>query len=165
MSFNHTGFEAQHDHSHCIESALNGAKTICSERGLRLTPIRELVLSLIWQSHKPLGAYDILPSLAEAGFNSAPPTVYRALEFLQEQGLIHRISTLNAYIGCPSPEHEHTGYFLICKGCNNAVEMHCSDAEKAITAQTNDLGFQIDSVSTEVLGLCKNCSGKAASHS
>ncbi|MDP1137031.1 transcriptional repressor, partial [Klebsiella pneumoniae] len=76
---------------HCIDQAQTLARQICRERRQRLTPIRELELKLIWQCHQPLGAYALLPALAEAGFNSAPPTVYRALEFLQQQGLVHRI--------------------------------------------------------------------------
>ncbi|MGB0732324.1 MAG: Fur family transcriptional regulator [Pontibacterium sp.] len=158
MSLTHFGFDANHDHAHCESAALADAKALCQSRGLRLTPIREHVLTLIWQSHKPLGAYEILPQLAEAGFNSAPPTVYRALEFLQEQGFVHRIASLNAFIGCPSPDHQHSGYFLICRSCQNAVEMNGADAEAFIHHQANALGFQVETVATEVSGLCPNCS-------
>ncbi|WP_458576290.1 Fur family transcriptional regulator [Aliamphritea spongicola] len=92
----------------------------------------------MWQSHKPLGAYDLLPAIAEAGFNSAPPTVYRALDFLQEQGLVHRIASLNAFIGCTNPEHPHQGYFLICQACGVTVELNSGSIERVfITVQTN----------------------------
>jgi Fur family zinc uptake transcriptional regulator len=150
-------FQAHHDHNHCIKQALNHARTLCRARNQRLTPIRELVLKLVWQSHKPLGAYEILPALAEAGFNSAPPTVYRALDFLQEQGLVHRIALLNAFIGCPHPGEQHQGCFLICRHCNTAIEADSSAAEALITEQAALLGFTPEQQSIEVLGCCPNC--------
>jgi len=150
-------FEAHHDHNQCIEQALTVARELCKTRSLRLTPIRELVLKLVWQSHQPLGAYEILPALAEAGFNSAPPTVYRALDFLQEQGLVHRIATLNAYVGCPHPDLTHQGCFLICRHCNTATEMDSQAAEALISQQAAMLGFTTEKQSIEVLGCCPNC--------
>ncbi|WP_286240693.1 Fur family transcriptional regulator [Neptuniibacter halophilus] len=151
------GFHPEHDHHHCIEQALEDARSLCKTRGLRFTPIRELVLRSIWQSHKPLGAYELLPTLAEAGFNSAPPTVYRALDFLQEQGLVHRIALLNAFIGCPHPGEQHESSFLICKQCNNAVEIDTDNIVQAIAGQARKLGFQPEQQSIEVLGLCPRC--------
>ncbi len=150
-------FETHHDHSRCIEQAMDEARSLCKARSLRLTPIRELVLKLVWQSHKPLGAYEILPALAEAGFNSAPPTVYRALDFLQEQGLVHRIAMLNAFIGCPHPDEAHHGCFLVCRHCNTAVEADSSAAEELIRQQASALGFTTEQQSIEVLGCCPNC--------
>lgn len=82
-----------HDHSHCVHTALSEADTLCTQKGLRLTALRRRVLELVWQSHKPLGAYDILGVLSEQdGRRAAPPTVYRALDFLLENGLVHRIA-------------------------------------------------------------------------
>ncbi len=150
-------FESHHDHNQCIEQAMDEARSLCKARNQRLTPIRELVLKLVWQSHKPLGAYEILPALAEAGFNSAPPTVYRALDFLQEQGLVHRIALLNAFIGCPHPGKSHHGCFLICRHCNTAVEADSRDAEALISQQASKLGFTTEQQSIEVLGCCPNC--------
>ncbi|MGB0465894.1 MAG: Fur family transcriptional regulator [Pontibacterium sp.] len=150
-------FQTNHDHNHCIEQALSDAAALCKARDLRLTPIRELVLKLIWQSHKPLGAYEILPALAEAGFNSAPPTVYRALDFLQAQGLVHRIAMLNAFIGCPHPGEMHHSYFLICRHCNTVIEADSSQAESLIAQQAAALGFTAEQQSIEVLGCCPNC--------
>ena len=104
----------RHDHRHCVTNALDDAKTICSERGARLTPVRQRVLEIIWQSHRPLGAYAILEVLAKEGHSPAPPTVYRALEFLLTHGLVHRLSSLNAFIGCTRPGHPGAGQFLLC---------------------------------------------------
>lgn len=157
MAHQSLGFHSDHDHSDCIEHALKDARSLCSQRNLRFTPIRELVLKTIWQSHKPLGAYELLPTLAAAGFNSAPPTVYRALDFLQEQGLVHRIALLNAFIGCPHPSEQHQGSFLICKACNNAVEIETDEVGRAIDAQASRLGFIPEQQSIEVLGLCPEC--------
>src|SRR3981189_3799594 len=90
----------KHDHRRCVSKALRTADQVCSERGLRLTPTRKRVLELIWTRHAPIGAYDILSQLSKEGRQDAPPTVYRALSFLMGAGLIHRIDTLNAYLGC-----------------------------------------------------------------
>lgn len=157
MSESQLAFRPEHDHSGCIEHALADAKNLCSARNLRFTPIRELVLKTIWQSHKPLGAYELLPALAEAGFNSAPPTVYRALDFLQEQGLVHRIALLNAFIGCPHPNDTHEGSFLICKQCNNAVEIEAVGVSREVNKQAKLLGFIPEQQSIEVLGICPEC--------
>ena len=80
-----------HQHEHCVHNALSSAEDLCSKRGVRLTAIRKRVLELVWASHQPLGAYAILDKLTAEGHKPAPPTVYRALEFLLEQGLIHML--------------------------------------------------------------------------
>ncbi|MFP8968025.1 Fur family transcriptional regulator [Pokkaliibacter sp. CJK22405] len=153
-----------HNHQRCIDGALNTAKQLCHDRGVRFTPIRERVLELIWQSHKPLGAYELLPQLAADGFNSAPPTVYRALDFLQEQGLVHRIASLNAFIGCNSPAHQHTGYFFLCSNCGAALEIASDVIETAIQQQADKQSFKVEHQTLEVVGLCPACQ-KAASPS
>src|SRR3954468_17348987 len=115
---------SHHNHGHCISDAIDSARQLCDERGVRLTSLREQVLELVWQSHKPLGAYTLMDMLGQASTRRvAPPTVYRALDFLLEEGLIHRINSLNAFIGCPSPTQKHQSHFLICQECNVAVEL------------------------------------------
>ena len=90
----------RHDHDHCVANALAAAEQVCATRGLKLTPLRRRVLELVWAGHGPVGAYDLLQALAEGDARAVqPPTVYRALEFLREAGLVHRIDTLNAFIG------------------------------------------------------------------
>ena len=96
------------------------AERLCSERGLRFTPLRRRVLELVWSSHKPVGAYALLDALRNEALGSAPPTVYRALDFLIEQGFIHRIERMNAFVGCSHPGEAHRGFFLICGACGNA---------------------------------------------
>ncbi len=163
MNSDQIAFHSDHNHQRCIEQALAEARALCRQRKQRFTPIRELVLKLIWQSHKPLGAYELLPALAAAGFNSAPPTVYRALDFLQEQGLVHRIASLNAYIGCPHPGERHQGSFLICSRCSTTQEIEVQAAAALIDAQARALGFQPRQQTLEVLGTCPNCSGRGMS--
>ncbi|WPC05070.1 zinc uptake transcriptional repressor Zur [Pseudomonas benzenivorans] len=147
-----------HDHSRCVSQALAEAENICSRQGLRLTTLRKRVLELVWQSHKPLGAYDILAVLSEAdGRRAAPPTVYRALDFLLEHGLVHRIASLNAFVGCNQPEHAHQGQFLICRQCHAAIELEQTAISQAIVAAAAAVGFSVDSQTVEVVGLCAGC--------
>ena len=106
-----------HDHHRCVADALAEAERLCVDRDVRLTELRKRVLELIWGSHAPVGAYAIMDLLRAEGRNAMPPTVYRALDFLLEQGLIHRIASLNAYIGCSHPADTHAMQYLICKRC------------------------------------------------
>lgn len=147
-----------HAHDHCVESALAQADELCRQRGVRLTELRRRVLELVWQSHKPMGAYALLDALAENGPRPAPPTVYRALEFLIEQRLVHRIASLNAYVGCSDPEHRHSAYFLICRSCGNVSELSTSPAlQEVIQAEAERQHFNIESQALEVVGLCQSC--------
>lgn len=148
----------RHNHGQCVRSALSSARDLCAQRGARLTTLREQVLELVWQSHKPLGAYNLMDQMAEASTRRvAPPTVYRALDFLLEQGLIHRINGLNAYVGCPSPEHRHPSHFLLCRDCGVAVEMDSDSLNQGILANAEAAGFTLESHSLEVTGLCPDC--------
>ncbi|MDY7220007.1 transcriptional repressor [Denitrificimonas sp. JX-1] len=150
--------ESEH-HDHCISKALESAEEVCAQRGVRLTPLRKRVLELVWQSHKPLGAYDILDMLSRKdGRRAAPPTVYRGLDFLLENGLIHRLASLNAYIGCRHPEVAHVGYFMICKKCHNAYELAEHTAiDTAIATEATAMGFSVDTQMVEVFGACSFC--------
>lgn len=147
-----------HDHSRCVSHALAEAESICTRQGLRLTALRKRVLELVWQSHKPLGAYDILGVLSEEdGRRAAPPTVYRALDFLLENGLVHRIASLNAFVGCNQPEHAHQGQFLICRSCHAAIELEQAAISQAIVASAQAVGFSVEGQTVEVVGLCAGC--------
>ncbi len=148
----------QHDHNHCIEEALVAARELCKKNGVRLTSQREKVLELIWQSHKPLGAYTLMDMLAEAAAKRvAPPTVYRALDFLLEQHLIHRINSLNAYLGCPSPGTTHPSHFFICRACGIAIESVADEIAVSIARAADAAGFSCESQSVEIVGLCPAC--------
>ena len=150
-------FHGEHDHSHCQSKALKAAQEQCEKQGLRLTPIRNQVLEIIWSSHNPIGAYDVLQQLQERGHKPAPPTAYRALEFLVSANLIHRIESLNAYIGCPSPDASHQCQFYICKECGHIAEVHNTGVTKALAEGAKELGFISQQPVIEVHGVCKGC--------
>ena len=147
-----------HDHQRCINAALTQARERCGRANARLTPIREAVLTLIWDSHKPMGAYQIVEQLPLLlGKNVQAPSVYRAIEFLLELGLIHRISSLNAFIGCPFPGSEHSDLFMICRGCGAAAEVGDEGINAMIGDTIRKTGFQRESQTIELLGLCPAC--------
>ncbi|MBB3169676.1 Fur family transcriptional regulator [Simiduia aestuariiviva] len=148
----------RHNHQHCIADALAAARALAKARGLRLTLQREQVLRLIWQNHKPVGAYQLMEQLAElTGKQVAPPTVYRALEFLLEHRLIHRLNSLNAFIGCACPDTGHAGQFVICRACGIALELNEASVRVPIQALAQSVGFQIEQQTLELSGLCPNC--------
>jgi len=149
--------DSGHDHSVCIEDALNRAAALCARRGARLTPLRRRVLELVWQGHAAVKAYDVLSQLGSESGSAKPPTVYRALDFLIAHGLVHRLESLNAYVGCPQPEASHSGYFLICDGCGDVAEFESAAIEMAIAARAGDLGFTVRDITVEVNGRCPRC--------
>jgi len=146
-----------HDHLRCVAAAMSDAARLCRSRGVRLTRLRSRVLEIVWQQHKPAGAYDILAVLAAEGRSAAPPTVYRALDFLQEQGLVHRLSSLNAFVGCSRPGHAGAGQFLICRTCGNAAELNDDGVERAISRSAASQGFTIHAHTVEISGVCPDC--------
>lgn len=147
-----------HNHQICINQALQQAEQYCVEHRIRLTSLRRRVFAMIWQSHKPLGAYEILNRLMkEDGRNAAPPTVYRTLDFLLENNLIHRIASLNAFIGCSHPGNYHQGYFLICSKCGNVLELKQTTVNQTIEKLAKQKGFLIKQQTVEVKGLCNYC--------
>ena len=152
-----TPFHGEHDHSHCQKQALELALQRCKEQGLRLTTTRLQVLEIIWDSHNPIGAYDVLQRLQDRGHKPAPPTAYRALEFLLGAGLVHRIESLNAYVGCPSPSARHLCQFYICKSCGHIAEVNNLNVAEALNAGAEALGFDSQQPIIEVHGLCSGC--------
>jgi Fur family zinc uptake transcriptional regulator len=150
-----------HDHRRCVDAALLEAESACRHKGLRFTELRRRVLTLIWTRHAPVKAYDILKRLRREGRRAAPPTVYRALEFLLEAGVVHRIESLNAYVGCGGAGTPHVGQFLICRRCNAVAEMDTPAIAKALAADARRLGFRADRQTIEIRGLCAECSRAA----
>jgi Fur family transcriptional regulator, zinc uptake regulator len=137
--------------------ALEHAERLCQERGVRLTVLRRRVLEIIWSHARPLGAYAILDVLRDDGRAGAPPTVYRALDFLLEQGLIHRLASLNVFTGCCQPDRRHGGQFLICRDCGQADELHNTQVECLLNDEAAARGFEVLTQMVEVLGRCPNC--------
>lgn len=150
----------RHDHRHCQHKLLAAARKLCDTRKTRLTRRRQQVLEILLQSHQPMGAYDILAQINRNREDTliAPPIVYRALEFLLEQGLIHRIECRNAFIGCVHPGHDDTAQFLICKGCEKVAELN--NPTTGLQSEASRVGFSIDHSVIEITGLCADCQRK-----
>ncbi|SIN81727.1 transcriptional repressor [Vannielia litorea] len=157
-----TGF-APHDHRACVSTALAAAEAACAARGARLTPLRRRALEILLESHKAIGAYDLLERLAAEGLGDKPPVAYRALNFLTEHGFAHRIERLNAYIACAHPEAGvgHGAAFLICRDCGRVAE---SLSEKTpLGKDAREAGFTVEDAVIEARGLCPQCQpGSAA---
>jgi Fur family zinc uptake transcriptional regulator len=147
----------RHDHARCVDTAIEAAAELCTARAVRLTSLRRRVLELVWRSHRPIGAYEILDVLRADGRSAAPPTVYRALEFLLEQGLVHRIESRNAFIGCIDPRAPHSGQFLICGRCGDAVELHDHRISAVLRRSAERVGFRVEGQTVEIRGLCPRC--------
>ncbi|MCB1785369.1 MAG: transcriptional repressor [Chromatiaceae bacterium] len=153
--------DSGHDHRACVQGALRDAETLCARRGVRLTPARRRVLELIWQSHRPSGAYDLLERLAADGHRPSPPTVYRALDFLLRQGLVHRVSSRNAFVGCNHPGDDHMAQLFICDRCDVAFEQADGSLNRRIRRNAMDLQFKIRTQTVEIAGLCPRCAGRS----
>ena len=152
---------AHHDHTHCAGDVLAQAETIAAERGARLTPVRRRTLEILLEAHRAMGAYDVLERLAADGFGKQPPVAYRALEFLVELGLVHRINRLNAFAACMHPGEDHSPAFLICRLCNAVAEATAGRVRTAMEASAAELGFVVERANFEALGLCPGCRAAA----
>ncbi len=151
-----------HDHAGCISLAIRKAEQLCINRGARLTPIRRKVLELVWESHRAVKAYDLLDRIRPFEQAAKPATVYRALDFLIEQGLIHRVESLNAFIGCVCSERRHDLLLLICKGCGEVEERPALEVMAAVAGEMRQAGFVVHRQAIEIHGLCSQCARPAA---
>lgn len=142
-----------------LTQALSRAETLCAQRGVRLTPQRRRVLELVCRAERPVGAYELLDQLRDGG-PAAPPTVYRALDWLLEQGLVHKLETLHAFIGCTHPEHPHASQFLICDGCGGVKELEDKAIAGSLASVAAESGFRPSRPVVEVIGTCSDCAAK-----
>lgn len=153
------GCRHAHDHRRHAAEALERAEQLCRERGLRLTPIRRQALEALHADHKPVGAYDLADRLSPPqGRRLAPISVYRALDFLVEQGFVHRLSSRNAYIACA---HGHGPQevvaFLICDACGGVDEDTSDSVQHAVAAMTARRQFRPAHQVVEIVGRCEHC--------
>ena len=145
------------------EKALREAERACARRGAQLTPLRRQVLELVLDADSPVGAYALLDRLKATRPGAAPPTVYRALDFLLDQGLIHKVERLNAYIGCTDAghghghDHDHPHQFLICRTCGATAEIADHAVAHAIEAAARHAGFAVAQATVEIEGTCARC--------
>jgi Fur family zinc uptake transcriptional regulator len=149
---------AEHQHARGPE-ALARAEAACRAKGVRLTPIRRAVLEALYATHRPLGAYDVAEVLATPGARRlAPITIYRALEFLIEQGLVHRLASRNAFVACP---HEHGSRdlvaFLICDACGGVDELSSTGLRTAVSHLLDNQSFEPHVQVLEISGRCAHC--------
>jgi Fur family transcriptional regulator, zinc uptake regulator len=143
--------------SKSLAKILNLAEALCDERGVKLTPHRRKVLELVCAADGPIGAYDVLDLLRQSIGNPAPPTVYRALDFLLRQGLIHKLESLHAFVGCSHLDHPHASQFLICSDCGDVSEIENSEIAKSLRKAQENSGFKAKRPVVELLGSCAQC--------
>ncbi len=147
-----------HDHERCASDALAHAEALCAARAQRLTPIRRQILQTLLSSHRPLGAYEIIDRLKHDDVATPAITVYRTLDFLREQGLVHRIESRNAFIGCI---HQHEAgdpvVFLLCDQCGAVGEAGSEQLAGAVKAAARTAGFTPKTPVIEIAGVCAHC--------
>jgi Fur family zinc uptake transcriptional regulator len=153
---------AGHDHGCCVNKAISAAEQVCAVRGVRLTPIRRKVLELIWESHRAVKAYDLLDRIKPLEQAAKPATVYRALDFLLEQGLVHRVESLNAFVGCCCAESQHELLLLICNRCQQVEERPAPDVMAVLASEIQQAGFAVHRKAIEIHGLCAECAAAEA---
>jgi Fur family zinc uptake transcriptional regulator len=147
-----------HDHGRCAADALRQAETICAQRGQKFTTIRRQVLQALLVSHRPLGAYEVIDELGKHAVRPAPITIYRALDFLMENGLVHRIESRNAFLACAHNHDELTMVaFLICEQCGSVGEIPAARVAGSINDATRAIGFSPKLSVVEITGTCEHC--------
>ena len=147
---------AAHDHGACVAAALAAAEAVCAVKGAQLTPVRRRVLEILLESHGAMGAYDVLGRLDAEGMGKQPPVAYRALSFLVDQGLAHRIEKLNAFVACSHPGGVHAPAFMICRSCGTGAEAEAGTGG-AFGRRAAEAGFRIERTVMEAEGLCPAC--------
>jgi Fur family zinc uptake transcriptional regulator len=140
-----------------VAASLAEAERRCTARGARLTPSRRRALEILLEAGKPLGAYEVLEKLAADGFGAQPPVAYRALDFLIEQGLVHKVRRLNAFTACTHPDTAHSAAFLICRLCGGVAETCAEPKRGALGRAARDIGFEIERTIVEAEGVCAEC--------
>ena len=161
----HTGTPPEftpHDHSACVAYAMLAAQEVCDQSGARLTKLRRRVLEILLEKHIPLGAYDVLARLDAEGLGSKPPVAYRALGFLVDQGLAHRIESLNAFVACAHPGARHSPAFMICRLCQSVAEAQSSQEAGPLGDAARAAGFHVEQTVVEAEGVCPACALKEA---
>lgn len=139
-----------------VARALSDAGRRVEADGERMTPARSRVLELLLAAGEPVKAYDLMARFGEDGRPAKPPTVYRALEFLERQGLAHRIASISAYVACTSEEPAHAAAFLICDCCGATAEVTtplAGDLDEAAARA----GYALTRTTIEAHGRCPAC--------
>ena len=145
-----------------LKKLLQCAEKLCANRGVRFTEKRRAVFELVCSSSKPMSAYEILERMPKAPRAATPPTVYRALDFLVEQGLVHKLESIHAFVGCNRPQNPHSGHFLICTDCGTSTEVENSLINQSLKSTEKETGFHINKKVIEFLGVCQECTHQSS---
>lgn len=145
-----------------IDQALHYAEAICQQKSVRLTTLRRHIFTLICQEKGFVKAYDLLEKLKGSSYSAKPPTVYRALDFLIEHRLIHKLNSINAYAPCTHPDAHHQCFFMICTECQTINECCNYDLEKNIQSMADASQFSVKRTTIEIEGICANCNRMAS---
>ena len=152
-----------HDHTACVAGVMTRFEQACAQSGARLTPLRRRVLEQLADTHVPLGAYDLVERLGAAGDKPPPTSVYRALDFLLAQGLVHRIESRNAYLACGRAHAaDDVIVFLICESCGLTSEVASHAMGRDLAWATRAAGFTPRTPVIEIAGTCARCRAAAA---
>jgi Fur family zinc uptake transcriptional regulator len=144
--------------SETANQAIAQSEAFCKAKGARLTPIRRRVLEVLHGSSRPLGAYDLVDMLGSHGRRMAPITVYRALDFLIEHGLAHRLASRNAYLASSTiAASQQTTAFLICEACGEANEVTSPAVADTVLKVLKEQGYQPRARVLEITGFCAHC--------
>jgi Fur family zinc uptake transcriptional regulator len=143
-----------------LKAELKAAEGRCAAEHQRLTEPRRRALEMLLRAGQPVKAYDLLPRFHAGGRAAKPPTVYRALEFLERHGLAHRIESLNAYVACRRVGQTHAAAFLICDCCGATAEVEPRAASE-MDAIGGEAGYRLTSITIEAHGLCAACAADA----
>ena len=142
------------------DQLLQRAERLCEQRGIRFTPTRRQVFRLLAAHGNAISAYDLLAQLQRTEAHAKPPTVYRALDFLIEHGLAHRIGRMNLFVACRHGSHGNHGapsLFLVCPRCNSVTELEDADVASSLYASLAATGHKLDSNEVEISAVCPQC--------
>ncbi len=156
MNLHGDGLE-EHNHNNCISFALEEAQRICDTRGEKFTELRKEVLKIIWKSHRAVKAYAILSQLDPRIASVEPVNVYRALDFLCEQQLIHKIHMVKSYIGCSHPAEHNNCILFYCNSCHEVQELCQQNVRTALQNVCDKYDLNVVEQLCEIVGICRNC--------
>lgn len=140
-----------------VDDVIKHAQDYCDEHGFRFTEPRKLTLQVIAQHGQPIGAYDVIEAIGEITAKPKPTTVYRAIDFLQHQGFIHKIESMNAFVACHAGHNHRGSQFVICNDCGSAKEIHLCNLPADLQEQLKKSGFDMAYWNTEIHGVCNQC--------
>lgn len=146
-------------HKHVLMDQLRTAEALCQQRGKRLTPIRRKVLEILLKEHRSLKAYELLDLIRDVQHGAAPPTVYRALDFLVEEGLVHRLDAINAWTACLDAAGEPHDLLVVCTQCGAVAELSDPELSRKLAERVANAGFVLSGHETELRALCQQCRG------